>query len=117
MKEWTMKEIKAIIQPFKLDDVCRALEEIPGLPGLTVSDIMGWGKQRGREKGDVAEGDHRFSRKKKVEVVVPEEMVEEIVRVLSETARTGNFGDGKIFFYNVDDVVKIRTGERGPEAI
>ncbi|MFQ5511618.1 MAG: P-II family nitrogen regulator [Candidatus Krumholzibacteriia bacterium] len=112
-----MKEIKAIVQPFRLEAVCEALEAIEGLPGLTVSQVAGWGKIQGREKGDVIEAGHTLAGKTKLEIVVPDEMVEPVVETIASTARTGNIGDGKIFIYAVDDVLKIRTGERGAGAI
>jgi nitrogen regulatory protein P-II 1 len=106
-----MKEIKAIIQPFVLDKVIDALEEIPGLPGITISDVRGFGKTR--DDGDPV----RDVKKVKVEIMVPEPMVEEVVVRLARAAHTGNPGDGKIFVIDIEDVVKIRTGEHGRDAI
>ena len=112
-----MKEIKAIIQPFRLERVCAALQAIEGLPGPTVSQVAGWGKTQGRDEGDVVEAGHTFAGKTKLEIVVPDDLVEQVVETTADTARTGNIGDGKIFIYAVDDVVKIRTGDRGSAAI
>ena len=113
-----MKEIKAIIQPFMLERVCAALREIDGLPGVTVSQVIGWGKSRAADARDaVQEAGHAFARKTKVEVVVPAPLAETVVAAIEDAARTGSVGDGKIFVYDVAEVVKIRTGERGEEAI
>lgn len=113
-----MKEIKALIQPFMLEHVCDALQAIEGLPGLTVSQVMGWGKTRAAEAKDkVQDGGHAFARKTKVEIVVPDELVDRVVEAIATAARTGNIGDGKIFVHDLVDAVKIRTGERGPAAI
>jgi nitrogen regulatory protein PII len=113
-----MKEIKAIIQPFMLSKVCEELGRIDGLPGLTVSSVLGWGKTRGVGATDaVHEAGHTFARKAKVELVVPARLAEEVVEAISRAARTGNVGDGKIFVYELSDAVKIRTGEHGEAAI
>ena len=113
-----MKEIKAIIQPFMVQRVCAALREIESLPGITVSQVIGWGKSRAVDAPEaVQEAGVAFARKTKVEVVVPADLTETVVAAIERAARTGNFGDGKIFVYEVGDVVKIRTGERGEEAI
>ncbi|MCL5103901.1 MAG: P-II family nitrogen regulator [Armatimonadetes bacterium] len=106
-----MKEIKAIIQPFVLDKVIDALEEIPGLPGITISDVRGFGKTR--DGNDPV----RDVRKVKLEIMVPESMAEEVVDRLARAAHTGNPGDGKIFVIDIEDVVKIRTGEHGQDAL
>jgi len=113
-----MKEIKAIIRPFKLDDVITALHKIDGLPGLTISGIKGFGKSKAiNSKDAVKEGLHNYVKKIKIEIVVSNNMVEEIINVLQKNAHTGNPGDGKIFIINVEDVIKIRTNERGNNAI
>lgn len=112
-----MKEIKAIIQPFRLESVCGALQAIGGLPGLTVSQVAGWGKAKGRDEGNVIEAGHKFAGKTKLEIVVPDDMAQRVVETIANAARTGNIGDGKIFVYTVDDVLKIRTGEQGASAI
>lgn len=113
-----MKEIKAIIQPFMLENVCDALAQLSGLPGITVSQIMGWGKTRAAGATDkVQEAGCTFARKTKIEIVVADTLVDQVVDVIAKTARTGNVGDGKIFVYEIVDVVKIRTGEHGEQAI
>jgi nitrogen regulatory protein P-II 1 len=113
-----MKEIKAIIQPFMLNDVCDALGEIEGLPGLTVSRVLGFGKTRtvGAEMGAHEDG-RAFAQKTKLEVVVADDMVPAIVAAIARVARTGKPGDGKIFVYEVAEVLQIRTGERGEDAL
>ena len=108
-----MKEIKAIIQPFRLENVCAALQAIEGLPGLTFSQVAGWGKTQGRDEGDVVETGHTFAGKTKLEIVMPDDLVERVVETIANAARTGNIVDGKIFVYTVDNVLKIRTGDRG----
>lgn len=113
-----MKEIKAIIQPFMLERVCAVLREIEGLPGITVSQVMGWGKSRAADARDpVQEAGIAFARKTKMEIVVSASLAPRVVAAIEGAARTGNVGDGKIFVYDVEEVVKIRTGERGEEAI
>lgn len=113
-----MKQIKAIIQPFMLPHVCESLRGIAGLPGVTISEVMGWGKAKAVGAEDtVVNAGAVFARKVKVEIVVPSSMVDEVVAVLAEAARTGRVGDGKIFITELADVVKIRTGERGEGGI
>jgi len=113
-----MKEIKAIIRPFKLLDVVSELQKIENLPGVTISDIRGFGKSKARNaKEKIMDGLIAYVQKVKIEVVVPDEMVERVVSTIQAHAHTGNPGDGKIFIYRVDDVVKIRTNERGTGAI
>ena len=113
-----MKEIKAIMQPFLISKVVEALKSIPGLPGVTVSDVRGFGRaQAVGAVNTVAEGAVEYVKKSKLEVVVPDEMAESVVDAIQRTAHTGNPGDGKIFVYQVDDVVRIRTGEHGNRAI
>lgn len=109
-----MNEIKAIIRPFKLTDVLTELQLIEGLPGITVSEIRRFGKSGAQE---LSGGLIDFVAKVKIEVVVPDTMVEQVVTVIQATAHTGNTGDGKIFIIPVDDIVKIRTNERGFEAL
>ena len=112
-----MKMIVAVIKPFKLDDVKKALNDA-GIQGMTVTEVKGFGRQKGHVelyKGTTYEVN--FLPKIKIEVAVPDEKAEEIVKILSDTARTGEIGDGKIFIYNLEDVFRIRTGERGEEAI
>lgn len=113
-----MKEIKAIIQPFLLSRVVEALKEIEGLPGVTVSDVRGFGRARAvGSPNTVVDGTVEYVKKSKVEIVVPDSLVETVVQTIRAKAHTGNPGDGKIFVYAVDDVVRIRTGERGETAI
>lgn len=113
-----MKEIKAIIQPFLISKVVEALKLIPGLPGVTVSDVRGFGRAQAVGAAQtVAEGAVEYVKKSKLEVVVPDEMAEKVVEAIRRNAHTGNAGDGKIFVYRVDDVVRIRTGEHGDSAI
>ena len=113
-----MKEIKAIVQPFRVCRIVEALRQIPDLPGVTVSDIRGFGRQRAvNAPNPVVEGTISYVKKAKLEIVVPDELVEEVIRTIRENAHTGNPGDGKIFVRALDDVVRIRTGERGKEAV
>ncbi len=115
-----MKEIKAIIRPFKLLDVVSDLQKLENLPGVTISEIRGFGKSKGRdaeEKEKIMDGLISYVQKVKIEVVVPDEMVETVVNTIQTKAHTGNPGDGKIFVYPVDEVIKIRTNERGTAAI
>jgi nitrogen regulatory protein P-II 1 len=113
-----MKEIKAIIRPSKLLDVTEALNEIEGLPGVTVSEIKGFGKSRAQNAKDKIFYEMvEFIPRIQLEVVVGDEMVDEVVNVIQRHSQTGNTGDGKIFVSTIDEVVKIRTNERGREAI
>ena len=113
-----MKEIKAIIQPFMLGRVCEALRQIDGLPGITVSQVMGWGKSKAAgAKDTVEECGCIMAKKTKIEIVLPSGLADQVVQVIAEAAHTGNVGDGKLFVYDVDGVIKIRTGQRGEEAI
>ena len=113
-----MKEIKAIIQPFMLDNVLLALDAIAELPGLTVSQVLGWGKARGATVDEpVREAGHSFAKKTKLEIVVADELAPRVVQAIVETARSGRPGDGKIFVSDVEQVVRIRTGERDEEAL
>ncbi len=112
-----MKLVAAIIKPFKLDDVRIALNDA-GISGLTVSEVKGFGRQRGHtELYRGAEYTVDFLPKVKVEVAVPDDKVEEIVEAIIEHSKTGKIGDGKIFVYSLEDVVRIRTGETGDEAV
>lgn len=113
-----MKEIKAIIRPSKLLQVTEELHEISGLPGVTVSEIKGFGKGRARNSHDkVVYEMVEFIPRIQLEVVVVDEMVDQVVNVIQKYAHTGNTGDGKIFVSTVDEIVKIRTNERGYDAI
>lgn len=112
-----MKKVEAIIKPFKLDDVKDALNEL-GVQGMTVTEVKGFGRQKGHtELYRGAEYAVDFLPKTKLEVVVPDSLVDQVVDRVSEAARTGKVGDGKIFILDVLDAVRIRTGERGEGAI
>lgn len=113
-----MKEIKAIIRPSKLLEVTEELHEIEGLPGVTILEIKGFGKSRAKNAADrVVYEMVELVPRIQLEVVVADDMVAEVVNVIQKHAHTGNIGDGKIFVSTVDDVVKIRTNERGSDAI
>ena len=113
-----MKEIKAIIQPFMLQRVCEALDAIPDLPGLTVSKVSGWGRTRAKGAvSSVEHAGHRFVEKTKLEIVVDDAKVQQVIATIVAAARTGNVGDGKIFVYDVNDAVRIRTGDSGEGAV
>jgi nitrogen regulatory protein P-II 1 len=113
-----MKEIKAIIRPSKLLNVVSALQEIENLPGVTIFDIRGFGKSKAKDAQEkIVDGLIAYVQKTKLEVVVPDEMVETVVNTIQSNAHTGNPGDGKIFIYSVDDVIKIRTNEKGIGAV
>ncbi len=112
-----MKEIKAIIQPFLADHVITALREMPELPGVTVSEVKGFGRGRALGTSSSSDADEIFGVKKiKLEIVVSDELVESVVQLIAKHAHTGNPGDGKIFISTVDDTVKVRTGEHITEA-
>ena len=112
-----MKKIEAIIKPFKLDDVKDALNAM-GVAGMTVTEVKGFGRQKGHvELYRGAEYDISFIPKVKIEVVVAEGMVEKVVATIMEKAKTGKIGDGKIFITKLEDIIRIRTGERGETAI
>jgi len=112
-----MKKIEAIIKPFKLDEVKEALHEV-SIKGITVAEAKGYGRQKGHtELYRGAEYVVDFLPKVKIEVVVDNGLVERAVEAIMEAARTGRIGDGKIFVSSVDEAIRIRTGERGPEAV
>ncbi len=112
-----MKKIEAIIKPFKLDDVKEALQDV-GVQGMTVLEAKGYGRQKGHsELYRGAEYVIDFLPKIKIEVVVPDDMVASVVEAIQAAARTGKIGDGKIFVSDVLDVIRIRTGESGPQAV
>ncbi len=112
-----MKLIETIIKPFKLDEVKEALSKL-GILGMTVTEVKGFGRQKGHtELYRGAEYDVEFLAKIKLEVAVPDEMADKVVEAIVEAARTGKIGDGKIFVAPMEEVVRIRTGERGPDAI
>jgi nitrogen regulatory protein PII len=112
-----MKKIEAIIRPFKLDDVKEALNEV-GIKGMTISEVKGYGRQKGhKEIYRGAEYVVDFIPKVKIEVIVYAAQVDQVVATIRESAHTGKTGDGKIFVLPVVEVVRIRTGERGKDAI
>ena len=112
-----MKKVEAIIKPFKLDDVREAMGEI-GITGMTVVEVKGFGRQKGHtELYRGAEYVVDFLPKVKIEVVLADEQVDRCIEAISEAARTGKIGDGKIFVSTVDRVVRIRTGEQDNDAI
>lgn len=112
-----MKKIEAIIKPFKLDDVKDRLDEI-GIHGMTVSDVKGFG--RGGGKAPIYPGAEYivdFVPRVKIEIVVPDDLVHTTIETITDAARTGHVGDGKIFVLPVDEAIRIRTGETGPDAL
>ncbi len=112
-----MKKIEAIIKPFKLEDVKDALAEI-GIQGMTISDVKGYGRQKGhKEIYRGAEYVIDFNPKLKIEIVTNADNVERVIEAICKAANTGTIGDGKIFVLPVEEVVRVRTGERGPDAI
>src|SRR3979411_3386956 len=117
LEEWVMKKVEAIIKPFKLDEVREALSEI-GVTGLTVTEVKGFGRQKGHtELYRGAEYVVDFLPKVKIEGVMEESMVERAVEAIQQAAHTGRVGDGKIFVSTIDEAIRIRTGERGADAI
>jgi nitrogen regulatory protein P-II 1 len=112
-----MKKIEAIIKPFKLDEVKEALNDL-GLKGMTVIEAKGFGRQKGHtELYRGAEYVVDFLPKVKIEVVLDDNLVERAIEAIQTAAKTGRIGDGKIFVYPVDEVIRIRTGERGSDAV
>jgi nitrogen regulatory protein P-II 2 len=112
-----MKLITAIIKPFKLDDVRQAVADI-GVQGITVTEVQGFGRQRGHtELYRGAEYRVDFLPKTKIELAVDDAIAEQVIEALSNVARTGKIGDGKVFVYDLEQVVRIRTGETGREAL
>ncbi len=112
-----MKKIEAIIKPFKLEEVKEALSNV-GVKGLTVLEVKGFGRQKGhKELYRGAEYEIEFLPKVKLEVIVPESEVETVIDAIVTSSRTGRLGDGKVFVSPIEEVVRIRTGERGEEAI
>lgn len=112
-----MRKVEAIIKPFKLDEVKEALNEI-GIQGITVSEVKGFGRQKGHtELYRGAEYVVDFIPKIKMEIIVADDVVAQVVDVIAEAAKTGRIGDGKIFVTPIDEIVRIRTGERGEDAI
>ncbi len=112
-----MKLITAIVKPFTLDDVKTALEQL-GVLGMTVSEVQGYGRQKGHtEVYRGAEYSVDFVPKVRVEVVVDDTIADKVIAVVVEAARTGKIGDGKVWCSPVDTIVRVRTGERGPDAL
>ncbi|MCL1036865.1 nitrogen regulatory protein P-II [Shewanella corallii] len=112
-----MKKVEAIIKPFKLDDVREALADI-GITGMTVSEVKGFGRQKGHtELYRGAEYMVDFLPKVKIELVIQDELLDQALEVIVETARTGKIGDGKIFVTDIERVIRIRTGEENEEAV
>ncbi len=112
-----MKKIEAIVKPFKLDEVKEALQGI-GIQGMTVTEVKGFGRQKGHtELYRGAEYVVDFLPKVKLEIVLEDNQVERAVEAIQQAARTGRIGDGKIFVTSIEEVVRIRTGERGPDAL
>jgi nitrogen regulatory protein PII len=112
-----VKKIEAVIKPFKLDDVKDALHDV-GVSGITVTEVKGFGRQKGHtELYRGAEYVIDFLPKVKIEVVVEDILVENVIEAITQAARTGRIGDGKIFVIPIDEAVRIRTGDRGADAI
>ena len=112
-----MKKVEAIIKPFKLDEVKDALNSI-GIHGMTITEVKGFGRQKGHvEVYRGTEYEVNFLPKIKIEVVVPDSMIDKVISTIIEKAKTGNIGDGKIFLYSLEDVIRIRTGDKGEAAI
>jgi len=112
-----MKKIEAIVKPFKLDDVKEALNEI-GIQGMTISEVKGYGRQKGhKEIYRGAEYVVDFIPKVKIEIIVDSDRADQVVAAIEKAANTGKIGDGKIFVFSIEEVIRVRTGERGKEAI
>ena len=113
-----MKNIAAIIKHFKLDDVKKALTDA-GIQGITIIEVKGFGRQKGHfdMHRETNKEEVYFLPKIKIEVVVPDNKVDEVVTIIADSAKTGEIGDGKIFVYNMQNIVRIRTGEKNEEAI
>ena len=112
-----MKKIEAIVKPFKLDEVKDALTKI-GVQGMTVGEVRGFGRQKGHAefyRGTEYKVD--FIPKSKIELIVTEELVNQVIETIQKAAKTGKIGDGKIFVSPIEEVIRIRTGERGKDAI
>ncbi|MEW6740849.1 MAG: P-II family nitrogen regulator [Nitrospirota bacterium] len=112
-----MKKIEAIIKPFKLDEIKDSLNEI-GIQGMTITEVKGFGRQKGHtELYRGAEYVVDFIPKIKIEIIVPDNIADKAIEVIEKNAKTGKIGDGKIFVSSIEDAVRIRTGQRGEEAI
>jgi len=112
-----MKKIEAIIKPFKLDEVKNALTKI-GVQGMTVTEVKGFGRQKGHmESYRGTEYAIDFLPKSKIDLIITDELVTQVIETIERVAKTGKIGDGKIFLSPVEEVIRIRTGERGKEAI
>ncbi|PCJ33222.1 MAG: transcriptional regulator [Moraxellaceae bacterium] len=112
-----MKLVTAVIKPFKLDDVREALSEI-GVQGITVTEVKGFGRQKGHtELYRGAEYVVDFLPKVKIEVATTEELLDQVIEAITKAANTGKIGDGKIFVTNLEQIIRIRTGETGPDAV
>ena len=112
-----MKMITAIVKPFKLDEVREALSDI-GVQGITVTEVKGFGRQKGHtELYRGAEYVVDFLPKVKIDIAIRDEMVEQVIEAITRVASTGKIGDGKIFVSNLEQVIRIRTGETGPDAV
>jgi nitrogen regulatory protein P-II 1 len=112
-----MKMVEAIVKPFKLDEVKEALTKA-GIQGMTVEEVKGFGRQKGHtELYRGAEYSVDFLPKVKIQILVPDDNAAKVVEVITDSAKTGKIGDGKIFVTTVDEVIRIRTGEKGPDAI
>ena len=113
----SLKKIEAIIKPFKLDDVKEALNEI-GVQGMTTSEVKGYGRQKGhKEIYRGAEYVVDFIPKIRIEIVVDSELADQVVETIIQASNTGKIGDGKIFVFPVEEAIRVRTGERGKDAI
>ena len=112
-----MKKIEAIIKPFKLEEVKNALTKI-GVQGMTVTEVKGFGRQKGHtESYRGTEYAIDFLPKSKIEIIIPDELVTPVIEAIERAAKTGKIGDGKIFLSPVEEIIRIRTGERGKDAI
>jgi len=112
-----MKKVEAIIKPFKLDEVKNALTKI-GVQGMTMTEVVGFGRQKGHTeiyRGTEYKTD--FLPKSRIEIIVTDELVNQVIETIERVAKTGKIGDGKIFLSSIEEVIRIRTGERGKDAI
>jgi nitrogen regulatory protein P-II 1 len=111
-----LRKIECIIKPFKLDDVKEALIKA-GVEGMTVTEVRGFGKQRGFIKGEIPDKNVKFLQKIKLEMIVDEKIVDSVTKLIVKLAKTGEIGDGKIFIIPVEDAIRIRTSESGISAV